>query len=384
MGRRKRRTGRGQVFSLAEFQAQASASSSATAPDLTSTVLEEALRQGEFEAILRGILAEPESLFAIKGGMIRDLARGLSYNDIDCICNVSIPDLSRVLAELGVTFTVIPSRIPLVIITLSNGRKLDLFPVPAETSKEAFFDPTQQCDFSINSAFLKIELANDELHAELKDPDNICRQDYLRIETLVKPAESFLNDAFRVLRAIHYSLKLDAPLTKKVRMSITKANVDLGTSFLRSPRRLIRELSKLFSQHSQLAVFEKLEALNLHAVIFPDACSGDVSEIKQALSNIDRASNDAHLKLTRFLVVFESDLEALSERAGFFSPADEVLLEGIMMMAFRAPAQAVVEANARPSYSDMLMRGLLPPSKPSLPLPTVDASTPSDVPGLHL
>lgn len=218
-----------------------------------------------------------ERLYLV-GGAVRDLLLRRSIRDVDLALEGGAVAFAQALASrLGAAAQTHP-RFATAIVTLADGRRLDL----ASTRRESYEHPGAlpevsvgvsieedlvRRDFTVNAIALEIAPGR-----RLVDPLG-GRADLARGVLRALHARSFFDDPTRALRGIRYGARLGFSLAPEARRDIARA-VAAGSFDAVSGQRLAREIALLLSEADPGGAVAKLRRLGVGGAITP-ALAGD-------------------------------------------------------------------------------------------------------------
>ncbi len=134
-------------------------------------------------------------------------------------------------------------------------------------------------DFTINALFYEIGTFSviDYVHGldDLKAGVIRCIGD---------PAERFLEDPVRMLRAIALSARLDFAIESQTLRAIRRHRKEIARS---APARMIEELYKILRSGAAEIAFQRLGEVGLLEPIAPELCKGDPKPLRASLARLD-------------------------------------------------------------------------------------------------
>jgi tRNA nucleotidyltransferase (CCA-adding enzyme) len=209
----------------------------------------------------------------LAGGAVRDLLLRRPIRDVDLVLDGDAVGFAEILAARLKATCRIHHRFGTAILTLPDGRRLDLAAtrretyahsgaLPAVSLGASIEDDLARRDFTVNAMAMEIAPAR-----RLVDPFG-GRADLARGILRALHAKSFCDDPTRALRAVRYGQRLGFRLAPEARRAIAQAVRD-GAFDAVSGQRLAREIALLFSEEGRGGAVEKLRRLGVDGAITP-------------------------------------------------------------------------------------------------------------------
>ncbi|MEE2770271.1 MAG: polynucleotide adenylyltransferase PcnB [Pseudomonadota bacterium] len=232
----------------------------------------------------------------IVGGALRDLLTATKPKDFDIVTNATpnqIKKLFRSAIIIGRRFKIVHVRDKhntFEVATFRSNRSGKVDKHGFRTRDNEFgtiSDDVKRRDFTINALYYDPKLN------ELLDFTKSCADiDQKRIRMIGKPEERFKEDPVRMLRAARMAAKLKFDIDEEILESISNQKHLLANI---SSDRLSFEIQKLFYTGHARRSLEKLNALGLFNVLFPQtqACLSDKKSRKQTQIFLNQACYNA-------------------------------------------------------------------------------------------
>jgi tRNA nucleotidyltransferase (CCA-adding enzyme) len=226
-------------------------------------------------AAARRLAREEGAALYLVGGAVRDLLLSRPVVDIDLVVETGGDAFARQLARTLGAELKLHSRFGTAVITLANGKHLDVATARAEEYERpgalprvrpaSITEDLLRRDFTVNAMALEIALAP---RPRLIDPSG-GRDDLDRkLVRLLHPRSAF-DDATRAFRAVRYANRLGFAIERKTRRWILAA-VQAGAADAVSGDRLRREVTLLFSEAGRAAAVREVVSLRISRTVHPD------------------------------------------------------------------------------------------------------------------
>lgn len=220
------------------------------------------------------------------GGWVRDFIMKHPSDDIDIATSASVEQIC----------TLFPKTIPVgvafgIVVVVEDGAQFEVATFRKDRGyidgrRPTGFDPAtpeedaQRRDFTINGMFF--DPLEDKIYDYVEGQKDIKKG---VIRAIGDPAERFLEDRLRMMRAVRYSTRFNFPIEPDTLQAILKQAPTLV------PAVAMERVWQEFKKMSQFAHFDTglvtLHQLNLLQTIFPDLKDVPIEEIQNRVRGID-------------------------------------------------------------------------------------------------